>query len=312
VFRSSDGAAIPVAWTAASLSVPSDAAADALPAQTAGGRVVVFRDITEQHAQHQRQRREAEGLLWARRIREGLDEERCVLHAQPIVELATGKVVDHELLIRLRESDGSLVAPGVFLPAAEEHELMGDIDAWVTEQAVLHAQAGMAVHCNLSAQSVGGDALLTVLRAALERTGADPELLTFEITETAAVYNGERAAAFARQLRELGCHVALDDFGSGYNGFARIKQLPADVLKIDQQFVRDLLTHDGSESVIKAIVALAADLDLKTVGEGVEDAATLRRLGELGVQFAQGYHLGRPSPAPRRDATRKRRSRVKG
>ena len=295
VFRGADGMAIPVAWTAASLSMPSDTAPDALPDDAVGGRVVVFRDITEQSAHEERLRNQAEGLTWARRIREGLEEDRFVLQAQPIVEIATGKVVDHELLIRLRDSDDSLVAPGVFLPAAEAHDLMGDIDVWVTEQAVLHAQAGMAVHCNLSSQSLGSNRLLVVLRDALERTGADPRRLTFEITETAMVHDSVRAITFAQQLRDLGCHVALDDFGSGYNGFARITQLPADVLKIDQQFVRDLLTHDANESVIKAIVALATDLGIKTVGEGVEDAATLQRLGELGVQYAQGYFLGRPS-----------------
>lgn len=294
VFRGADGMAIPVAWTAASLSMPSDTAPDALPDDTVGGRVVVFRDITEQSAHEERLRNQAEGLTWARRIREGLEEDRFVLHAQPIVAIATGKVVDHELLIRLRDSDDSLVAPGVFLPAAEAHDLMGDIDVWVTEQAVLHAQAGRAVHCNLSSQSLGSNRLLVILRDALERTGADPRRLTFEITETAMVHDSVRATRFAQQLRDLGCHVALDDFGSGYNGFARITQLPADVLKIDQQFVRDLLAHDANESVIKAIVALATDLGIKTVGEGVEDAATLRRLGELGVQFAQGYFLGRP------------------
>ncbi|MET0601752.1 MAG: EAL domain-containing protein [Baekduia sp.] len=298
VFRSADGTAIPVAWTAASLSMPSDTAPDALPDDAVGGRVVVFRDITEQSAHEERLRNQAEGQTWATRIREGLQEDRFVLYAQPIVEIATGKIVDHELLIRLRDSDDGLVAPGVFLPAAEAHDLMGDIDVWVTEQAVLHAQAGMAVHCNLSSQSLGSNRLLVILRDALKRTGADPRRLTFEITETAMVDDSVRATNFAQQLRDLGCHVALDDFGSGYNGFARITQLPADVLKIDQQFVRDLLAHDANESVIKAIVALATDLGIKTVGEGVEDAATLQRLGELGVQYAQGYFLGRPQPLP--------------
>lgn len=298
VFRSVDGTAIPVAWNAASLSIPSDTAPEALPDDTVGGRVIVFRDITEQSAREERLRNQAEGLAWAKRIREGLAEDRFVLHAQPIVEISTGKVVDHELLIRLRDTDGSFVAPGVFLPAAEAHDLMGDIDVWVTEQAVLHAQAGIAVHCNLSSQSLGSNRLLDVLRDALARAGAEPRLLTLEITETAMVHDSLRATRFAQQLRDLGCHVALDDFGSGYNGFARITQLPADVLKIDQQFVRELLTHDANESVIKAIVALATDLGIKTVGEGVEDAATLRRLGELGVQYAQGYFLGRPRPLP--------------
>jgi EAL domain-containing protein (putative c-di-GMP-specific phosphodiesterase class I) len=214
------------------------------------------------------------------------------------VDLATGAVVDHELLIRLRGADGGLIAPGAFLPAAERFELMGDIDAWVLEQAVAHAASGRSVHLNVSAQSIGDACVVGALGRALAETGADGRLLTLELTETALVRDGRRAARFALSARAFGCRVALDDFGSGYNGFARIKQLSVDILKIDQLFVRDLLQSPASQSVVKAIVSLARDLGIRTVGEGVEDAATLERLRELGVDQAQGYHLGRPAELP--------------
>ncbi len=297
-FRRVDGTPMAVAWSADSLTArPTAAAGQDLIGAPAGGRVVVFRDVTERWAREQRQQREAEGLRWATRIREALDQDCFVLHAQPIVELATGDVVDRELLLRLRQ-DGGLAGPGEFLPAAEEHGLMRDIDIWVTQQAVGYAAAGVPVHFNLSGQSITDITLLKELRLALDRTAADPRLLTIELTETALLDDVEWAGAFARHVKNLGCRIALDDFGAGYNGFARVRHIPADLLKIDRQFVSDVLVNPVSEGVVRAVVALADNLGAETVGEGVEDEATQVRLAELGVKYAQGYHLGRPASFP--------------
>jgi EAL domain-containing protein (putative c-di-GMP-specific phosphodiesterase class I) len=131
---------------------------------------------------------------------------------------------------------------------------------------------------------------------AIQRTGADPTKLVFEITETALVSDEPAARAFVESLHALGCKIALDDFGTGYGGFTYLKQLPVDFLKIDTEFVRDARTNSASRNVIQAIVGLARDFGLKTVGEGVEDEASLSLLRELGVDYAQGFHVGRPAP----------------
>jgi diguanylate cyclase (GGDEF)-like protein/PAS domain S-box-containing protein len=296
-FRRADGTELAVEWTAACLDLPA-AMGEGTFVDAVGSRVVVFRDVTERRAHEARLLAEAEGLRRAKQVRDALDDDRFELHAQPIVSTADGNVVDHELLIRLRDRDGRLVLPGDFLPAAEEHGLIVEVDRWVTARAVDCAARGMAVHFNLSASSIGDPGVLHTLGRALERTGADPRKLTVEVTETALLHDRRGAAAFARHLQDLGCHVALDDFGAGYNSFVRVKDVPADVLKIDRQFVCDLLEASASESVVKAIVAFAQDVGLRVIAEGVEDEATGARLHALGVHLAQGFHFGRPAPLP--------------
>ncbi len=284
VFVRANGSPLPVGWTSAPL---------------AGGdaRVVIFRDATARREQEERLRREADGLRCAARIRQALDAGRFALVAQPIVDLASGAVTHQELLIRMRDGH-ALVPPSAFLPAAEEHGLMPDIDAWVLEQGVAEAARGRSVHLNLSAQSIGHPTVLATLRRALASTGADPALVTVELTETALTRDGEGAIVLAERLHALGCRLVLDDFGTGYNSLSRLKGLAVDGLKIDLQFVRDLLEHGGSESVVKAIVTLAADLGVPTVAEGVEDEQTAARLRALGVTAAQGYLFGAPAPLP--------------
>src|SRR5581483_5033070 len=131
-----------------------------------------------------------------------------------------------------------------------------------------------------------------------------PGTLVFEITETAIVEDEAAARTFAERLRRIGCKIALDDFGTGYASLTYLKQMPVDFLKLDIEFVRDLSTNEASRHVVQALVALARDFHLQTVGEGVEDAATLELLGALGVDFAQGYHIARPAPFDRRPGDR--------
>ncbi|MCW3012417.1 MAG: hypothetical protein JWO90_2821 [Solirubrobacterales bacterium] len=285
-FATADGTPLAVSWTSTEL-----------PDVGSGpGRLVTFADATARRVREARLRHEADALRWAARIRTALEEDQFVLFAQPIVASATGLTTGHELLIRLRDGRGGFVPPAEFLPAAEEHGLMTDIDAWVLEHAVEIAGRGEHVHVNLSAQSVGDPSVITRLRAALERTGADPARVTLELTETALFTNADAAVGFAAELRGLGCGLALDDFGTGWNSLTRIQRIPVDELKIDMRFVRELLTHATSESVVKAIVSLAADLDVTTVAEGVEDPATAAKLRALGVTHLQGHHFGRPAP----------------
>jgi EAL domain-containing protein (putative c-di-GMP-specific phosphodiesterase class I) len=221
-----------------------------------------------------------------------------VLPAQPIIDLRTGDAVQHELLLRMRSAEESelLIAPGAFLPVAEEYGLITEIDRWVIDRAAEFAAAGEAVQINVSARSISDPSLVDYIARAVAGTGADPASMVFEITETTMVSDETAARAFVKRLHELGCQIALDDFGTGYGGFTYLKQLPIDYLKIDIEFVRDLRENPASRHVVLGIVNLAQGFGLKTVGEGVEDRETLDLLRELGVDYGQGFHIGRPSP----------------
>jgi diguanylate cyclase (GGDEF)-like protein/PAS domain S-box-containing protein len=286
VFTRADGSSLEVSWTSTEL--PDGPYGD--------GRVVVFADNTARKAQEARLTREAAALRWAACIRDALRANDFAVLAQPIVAAGDHTVAGHELLIRLRDEHGGLVAPGEFLPAAEEHRLMSDIDAWMITQAIALARQGMPVHVNLSAQSLEGPRILDQLSEALSLRPEIASRITVELTETALLACADAGKRFATALRRLGCRLALDDFGTGYNSFGRVKDLPIDELKIDIQFVRDLLTHAASESVVTAIVSLANALGVRTVAEGVEDQATAERLRAMGVDCLQGYHFGLPAP----------------
>ena len=253
-------------------------------------------DITERRAEEVSLRDQLEEISWIGEIRRAFDEDRFELHAQPIVDLATGETVQRELLIRMRGTDGTLIPPGAFLPAAEKHGAIRDIDRWVITQGADLAATGIDVEINISAASIGDPNLIADIEQQLERTGADPARLVFEITETALVERTEVAVALAERLRRLGCRFALDDFGSGYGGFHYLKHLPMDFLKIEREFIRDALTSDADQHVIHAIVGLARGFGLETIAEGVEDQQTLDLLRDFGVEHAQGFHLGRPAP----------------
>ena len=253
-------------------------------------------DISERREREERLEREVGDAIWLGRIRDALDQERLTLYEQPIVDLETGETVQHELLLRMRDEDGSIVPPGEFLPVAERYGLISEIDRWVIRQAVQIAAGGQAVEFNLSGRSVGDPAALRELATAIEDTGADPALLVVEVTETAFMDQTEAARAFASEVRELGCRLALDDFGTGFNSLRHLKHLPADHLKIDIEFVRELASSETDVRVVRAIVGLAREFGQTTIAEGVEDEQTLTLLRELGVDYVQGYLLGRPAP----------------
>jgi EAL domain-containing protein (putative c-di-GMP-specific phosphodiesterase class I) len=252
--------------------------------------------VSERKARVEGVQRDVEELGWIKRIEDALAEERLLLYAQPIVDLQTLEVVQRELLLRVREPDGNVVGPGSYLPVAEQCGLIGDIDRWVIQRGAEIAAEGCPVQVNVSAHSISDRTVLKHIESCIEQTGADPRLLVFEITETALVRDEAAARAFAERLNSLGCKLALDDFGTGYGGFTFLKQLPIDYLKIDVEFVSDLASNTASRHVVQAVVALARAFSLQTVGEGVEDAETLTLLRELGVDYAQGYHIARPGP----------------
>jgi PAS domain S-box-containing protein len=286
-FVRSDGSDLPVAYTASPFHT----------SQGVAGVVVVFRDISEEKARQQRLRDIASDFRWAGRVRDALDQSvgstGFFLDAQPIVDIATRSLLAEEVLLRMRW-DGEIVAPGRFLAAAANHGLMAQIDRWVLGQAVALVRGGRAVALNLSHAAFTDFGLLEEIEADLELTPGIASLLTFEVTETSVIEDVEAAGRFIAGLHDLGCKVALDDFGAGYSGFSYLKRLPLDHVKIDREFVHDLAYNDASHHVVEAILNVSRTFGYTTIAEGVEDAETLRVLAELGVEYAQGYLLGRP------------------
>ncbi|MGZ4167417.1 MAG: EAL domain-containing protein [Solirubrobacteraceae bacterium] len=270
------------------------------PVRREDGSVEAFHsqlvDITDRKARETQLERDVSDAVWLGRIRDALDEDRFTLYAQPIVDLMTGQTVQHELLLRMVAEDGEIIAPGAFLPAAERYGLISEIDRWVIRQAVGVAARGVPTEFNLSGRSIGDPAVLHELATAIEASGVDPSLLVVEVTETALVGQTEAGAAFAERVRELGCRLALDDFGTGFSSLSYLKHLPADHLKIDMEFVRELARSETDARVVRGIVGLAREFNQTTIAEGVEDEATLLMLKEMGVDLAQGYLFGRPAP----------------
>ena len=228
-------------------------------------------------------------------VHEALMCDRLALHAQPIVDLATGLVACEELLLRIVADDGELIAATEFVPSAERHGLMPTLDRVVIERAARLASWGRSVHANLSATTIADGGLLEDIVGAVRRHGADPARMTFEITETAATPDMAQARRLAKGLNARGFRIALDDFGTGWGAFRYLNALPVDMIKIDREFIGDLRTSATARHLVRSMVGLARRLGQSTVGEGVEDAETLAMLQRLGVGYAQGFHLGRPT-----------------
>jgi diguanylate cyclase (GGDEF)-like protein/PAS domain S-box-containing protein len=239
---------------------------------------------------------------WPDRIRAALEEDRFVLHAQPIRSLRGDPVARKELLLRMISEDGELLVPSAFLLAAERSTLIQAIDRWVVHQAVghlaAHQRAGLPVSfsVNLSAKSMTDPEMAGFVGAEIARAGADGRGLVFEITETAAVVNVSRARTFARSLVASGCELALDDFGAGFTSFHYLKHLDFDYVKIDGAFIRDLPVSRTSQSLVQALADMAHNLGKRTIAEYVGDEQTVEWLREHGVDYVQGYHVGRPAP----------------
>jgi EAL domain-containing protein (putative c-di-GMP-specific phosphodiesterase class I) len=221
-------------------------------------------------------------------------EGRLFLVGQPILGLPEDRVVQMELLVRLRDEHGRTALPARFLPLAESEGLVCELDRWVLERACRLAAAGRRVQMNVSAKTMCDRGFVDAAEDALARHGTPPQALTFEITETALITDLHQAQVFAERLSALGCAFALDDFGTGFAPLTYLKRLPIAYLKVDIEFVRDVIIDSRSQALVGAVVHIAQALGLRTIAEGVEDEATLRFLRRLGVDYAQGHHIGRP------------------
>jgi EAL domain-containing protein (putative c-di-GMP-specific phosphodiesterase class I) len=240
---------------------------------------------------------------WVNRIQDALNTGSFALHAQPILNLTTDDVDRYELLLRMTNADGTVTMPNEFLPTAERAGLIAQIDRWVLTEACRllgeQQRQGRWPHfeVNLSGPSMGDPDILDVIETGLAQLPR-PGGLIIEVTETAAITDIDRARSFAEHLEALGCEFALDDFGAGYGSFYYLKHVPFDYLKIDGEFIRALATNHSDQVLVKSLVQIASELGKKTVAECVEDETTLAVLRDLKVDFAQGYHIGRPAPLP--------------
>jgi diguanylate cyclase (GGDEF)-like protein/PAS domain S-box-containing protein len=238
------------------------------------------------------------GLSCSQRLKHALCHDGFELHAQPIVDLATGQVAMHELLIRMRAEDGTLIAPADFLPAAERFGYLPAIDRRVIAQAtkLAHQQPGRCLAVNLAAKTIAEPGLVGFIASQLSANSANPSDLIFELSESDVIANLEHARATCARLRELGARIALDDFGSGFSSFSYLKALEVDLLKIDGQFVRELASNRVDRLVVQAILHVADGMNLPTVAEYVVDETVAQLLRELGVDYGQGFHFGKPAP----------------
>lgn len=238
---------------------------------------------------------------WSRRLRDAIENDRFVLAAQPIVATRTREVIYYEVLVRMRGNGDEIVPPTGFLPTAERFGLASEIDRWVIWHAMKAltrlrvTQPGLRFSINLSAQTLMDLSVCEYIVENLKTTGLDPASLLFEVTETAAIADMNAAESFLSRLQAIGCKTALDDFGSGMASFAYLKDLPVDCVKIDGRFVKKLATSSVDQAMVRAMNEIAHALGKQTIAEFVENEESAILLAEYGVDFLQGYHLGRPN-----------------
>ena len=243
---------------------------------------------------------------WSQKIQKALADNALVVHFQPIVDLDRGEPAHYEVLLRLPDENGELVPPDAFLPAAHRFGLMTDIDRWVIRNA-LERLAGVRTRygdirftLNVSGNIFEDTDLLAFIREHLQKNDLPPDALILEITEQIAVRNMINATEQMGKLIDLGCKFAIDDFGAGYSSFDYLKSLPVHYIKIDGAFIRNICDDIIDQTIVRSICEIARASGKQTIAEYVQDADTLALLGELGVDYAQGFYIGKPSPRLRR------------
>ncbi len=252
-------------------------------------------------------------MQWVSRINRACEEDRLLLHCQPIVPIRAGveKLRHFELLLRMHDESGMLVHPAEFIPAAERFNLMPAVDRWVVRQACRklvyrrHESAGrlpFTLAINISATTLNDEQFLDFVIAEIAAADVAPGALCFELTEAAAMTSLAATTHFITELRSRGCRFALDDFGIGLSSFMFLKNLPVDFLKIDGQFMHNV-THDRIDrSMVEAIAQIGETMGIRTIAERVDSAEVLARLADIGIQYAQGHYIGAPLPVEMLDS----------
>jgi diguanylate cyclase (GGDEF)-like protein len=238
-------------------------------------------------------------LRWKVSIADALSNDKFLFYAQPIVDLQTGMNWRHEVLLRMRDARGRLIAPAAFLGVAERSGFMHDIDYWVSHEAMrlcelLKDAPDAGISFNLSPTALKDEELLRDIEKTLVRSQIEPSQVCIEVTEAAAVSDSKQATRFLRRLKNLGARIALDDFGAGFSSFSQLKSLPVDYLKIDGSFIKDLPRSTADQHFVRAIAEVSRGLGMQVIAEFVGDAETVALLREYGIEYGQGYYLGRP------------------
>lgn len=240
---------------------------------------------------------------WVNEIKQALTDDRFELFVQPIVSTSTGNVDIFEVLLRLRSEQGDLAPPSAFLPTAERYNLSDRVDRWVLDKALTWLDRHSdelpdlkQIAINLSGASLGNDDILLFISEKLAQVSFPASRIKFEITETAAIGNLREATRFIRAMAELGCEFSLDDFGSGLSSFAYLKHLPVQSIKIDGMFVKDMADDPLDFEMVKSINDIGHVMGLQTIAEFVENETVWHKLQSIGVDYGQGYHLGKPVP----------------
>lgn len=229
-------------------------------------------------------------------LKKALRENLLILNFQPITKLDTKEIVHYEVLVRLAEEDGKIIYPGHFIHIAERFGLMAQVDRWVIENSlnILAQNSSIGLFVNISGVSLGDDQLLMDIEELILKSKIDPQRIGFEITETAAVKDLLRAQKWIERLKNIGCKFALDDFGIGFSSFSYLRMLPVDFLKLDGSFVKNIVEDATSATLIGSMNSIAHTLGKKTIAEFVENEDTVKILQEIGVDFGQGFFLGKP------------------
>lgn len=261
-----------------------------------GNRCCIF-DPTEHDLEHIHSNLERKEF-----ILKAIEDDRLEPWFQPILDLRNNKVCHYEALARIRNNDGTIVPPGTFIDVADRFKITGLIDRVIIEKAMrLQAERSrqndiITLSINLSGRDLGDEGFLSFIQSKINETGADPDHLVFEITETVAVHNMNNAVKFIKAVKDMGCHFALDDFGVGFSSFLYLKEMEVDYIKIDGAFIRKIYESPTDQLFVKSIINVAKGMGIKTIAEFVETKETLDLLREYGVDLVQGYFSGKPAP----------------
>ena len=243
---------------------------------------------------------------WMRKLREAIDNDQFVLRFQPVVHIESGETAHYEVLLRLANDDGDIVGPDAFLPAAVRFGLMAEIDAWMIRHAIQAQKryrenyGTLKLVVNLSANAFETGDLATYVQRTLVEHEVPAERIAFEITENLAVRHHNDVEKQVAALRKLGCEVALDDFGKGYSSLGYLQQLSFDYIKIDGSFIRNIVKNPVDQKMVKLIAEIGREAGMRTVAEYVQSGPAFSMLAELGVDYAQGFYVGKPAAVPRK------------
>ncbi|MGD9969502.1 MAG: EAL domain-containing protein [Sulfuricurvum sp.] len=235
-------------------------------------------------------------IYWSKKVNEAVEENRFTLHFQPIVDPLNGNVVEYEALVRMVETDGAIIPPNFFLPAARQSHLYAKITRFVIQNVFETVErTGFTCSINLSVDDILHRPTNEFIFSQL-KSSTHPERIIFELLESEGIENYQEISTFIADVKAFGCKIAIDDFGTGYSNFAHILRLNVDILKIDGSLIRNIDTDEGAQTIVSAVVTFSRRLGLKTIAEFVHSEAVLAKCEAMGIDYMQGYHTGKPAP----------------